>query len=299
MIPISNEPLHRFAHEAMGTIYELMIAGEEQSYAGQAAQAVFREIERLEGLFSRFNACSEIGQINRLEPGGSLRIGLETYECLRTAEQVRLETEGAFDVNFRKRTSGSWLPSYEVHCGASGFFIRIRSGVLGQKAERLDLDLGGIGKGYALDRAVSILSDWSIRRYLVHGGTSTAAAAGSAPGLRPGESGWPVGVGGGWELPGMSKRVLLKDRALSGSGTEVKGRHIKEPKTGRPADAHQAAWVSHPSAAAADALSTAFMVMDTKEVKGYCRRHPEVWAQVITRKGTALVINEEAFQKDI
>lgn len=87
--------------------------------------------------------------------------------------------------------------------------------------------------------------------------------------------------------------MLLRDRALSGSGTEVKGRHLLDPRTGRPAEDHVAAWVSHPSAATADALSTAFMAMNSKEARRYCRDHPDVWALLITPKRKGLLFNPE------
>ncbi|MGZ5455018.1 MAG: FAD:protein FMN transferase, partial [Candidatus Aminicenantales bacterium] len=85
--------------------------------------------------------------------------------------------------------------------------------------------------------------------------------------------------------------VILRNRALSGSGTEVKGAHIIDPRTGRPAAGHAAAWASHPSAAASDALSTAFMVMSTAEVAAFCGRHPVVWALVKLGPKTCRIFN--------
>jgi thiamine biosynthesis lipoprotein len=277
----------------MGTIFEVLIAGQEAGYAAQASQAAFREVDRLEALFSRFNATSEIGQINRLQADGSLRVSLDAFECLKISERVQRETAGAFDVNFRRAGGPSEAPDFELTEAEAGFQIRLRQGFLGRSPAGLDLDLGAIGKGYALDKAASILADWSVERFLIHGGTSTALAAGDAPGLNQEERGWPVGVGGTWKLPDSPKRVLLRGRALSGSGTEVKGRHIRDPRTGRAAEGHLAAWVSHPSAAVSDALSTAFLAMNSKEVRRYCQQHPDVWALLITPKKKGLIINRE------
>jgi FAD:protein FMN transferase len=292
--------VHRFSHQAMGTYFEIFIAGEDESYAGQAARAAFREIDRIEGRFSRFDPASEISRLSRLGPGDLMPIGLETFECLTLAELIRGETNGAFDVNW-KRTSGA-ASLLELHRTAAGFEARVLDS--GDKILRpLDLDLGAIGKGYALDRALEVLKEWSISDALVHGGTSTAIGIGSPSGGEeqlppigncaspPGESpapatGWPVGVGGGWPCEGAPRELFLTDgRALSGSGTEVKGRHIIDPRTGTPAAGHLAAWALHMSAAAADALSTAFMVMDTGAVEDYCRRHAGVWALVIKAYG--------------
>jgi thiamine biosynthesis lipoprotein len=162
----------------------------------------------------------------------------------------------------------------------------------------IDIDLGGIGKGYALDKAFEILEDWSIENAFIHSGTSTVLAAGSPSGGKPGEKGWQVGVAAGWEKSSPVNKIILKDRALSGSGKEIKGEHIIDPFDGGPAQGHVSAWVSHPAAAEADALSTAFIVMDTDEVRAYCRNHPEVWALLIQKNGTTIVLNQELLMVD-
>ena len=293
MTASAHETVHRFAREAMGTLFEVMIAGHDAAYAAQASEAVFREIEHLEALFSRFNPTSEIGQINRLRPEESLRISPDTFACLQIAETVRRETKGAFDPNFRKSAGYSDRPSFDLISAGPGFEIRLHREFLRRPPVGLDLDLGAIGKGFALDRAASILAEWSAEHFLIHGGTSTALASGTAPELSDGETGWPVGVGGTWNLEKIPKRLLLRNRALSGSGTEVKGRHLLDPRTGRPAEGHLAAWVSHESAAAADALSTAFMAMSSKEARRYCRDHPDVWALLITPKNKSSLFNGE------
>jgi len=100
--------LNRFSHEAMTTFFEVIIPGDNAKYAEQAANAVFREIDRLEGLLSRFDACSDISQVNRLKPGQSVRVAPDVFECLSVAAWAYAETEGAFDVtvapvlNFQK-----------------------------------------------------------------------------------------------------------------------------------------------------------------------------------------------------
>jgi len=342
----SPEPAHRFSHQAMGTFFEIAVAGKDETYAGQAAQAVFREIDRIESLFSRFNPASEISRISRLKSGESLIIGIETFECLTIADRARQETQGAFDVNIRalakyQSPDTPGAPGNLVTCSefsenprmptnllslnkgselASSPLKLVRTGsgfealLTTQKDApqgSLDLDLGGIGKGFALDKSLALLADWSIENALIHAGTSTAVAIGSAPkamgtknseihctisekievspNSSPNSWGWPVGVGGGWPCPDTPRSVLLSGRALSGSGTEVKGSHILDPRTGNPAKGHIAAWASHPSAAIADALSTAFMVMDTQEVEAYCSRHSDAWALVVKDYGNCRV----------
>lgn len=296
-MPADATDAHRFTHQAMATLFEVIVSGGEAAYAGQAARAVFSEIGRIERLFNRFDATSEIARLNRLEPGGSLAVGVETYECLRLAGKVARDSAGAFDINVRaliKYGGGAGTAPLELARTAAGFEVR-RAASGGERPVPLDLDLGGIGKGYALDRAVEVLADWSVEDALVHGGTSTAIALGDAPGAdRGGGKGWPVGVGGGWPCSEAPSVLRLRGRALSGSGTEVKGKHVLDPRTGLPAAGHLAAWVSHPSAAVSDALSTAFMVMASGEVEAYCRRHGEVWALVVRDYGDCRVFNPDA-----
>ena len=280
----------RFGHEAMSTAFGVAAAGRTEGELRQAAAAAFKEIDRIEGILSRFDPGSDVGRINRLRPGESLRIGIETVECLKTAEEVGRETGGAFDIRFRSPLKFHW----EITPSGGGFEIRIKE--IASPGDptlplTVEIDLGGIGKGYALEKAGAVLAAWGVQRSLLDAGTSTVFGIGPGPGGRSG--GWPVGVGGPWARPGVPKSVLLRDMALSGSGTEVKGLHIIDPRTGRPAVGHIAAWASHRSASVADALSTAFMVMTTAEVEAYCGRHPDVWALVVADGGRAAVFSRE------
>jgi len=301
-----KQSISRFAHFAMGTTFECVIAGNEKTYARQASQEIFNKIDRIENLLSFFDPCSDIGQINHLKPGQSLRIGVETFECLKTAVQVNSLTSGTFDVNIgslsksgqhanpkpKKINPGRIQFQLDSSSSTGGFLIRIPQQ---QQSENdiigAGLDLGGIGKGYALDKSKNILSDWGINNALIHGGTSTALAVGTAPNGYSNKKGWPVGISGDCKCYRVPKKFYLKNRAMSGSGTEVKGEHIIDPRTGRTAKGHKAAWVSHPSAATADALSTAFMVMNTKEIKTFCDNTPEVWALVIIDSNSYKIFN--------
>lgn len=299
-----GERVHRFAHEAMATVFEVFVAGKDETYARQAARAAFDEIDRLERLFSRFDPSSETSRIGRLGPGESLRVGIETAEVLGIAAAVQAETDGAFDVNY----PASGRPSgRRIKASPPALATLIRVAQTGQgfevarlpckekaKTPPLELDLGAVGKGYALDGALAVLRDWEVGNVLLHAGTSTALAAGPGPGKSGSGRGWPVGAGSVAGTSAGPGRVFLRDRALSGSGTEVKGEHIVDPRTGRPARGHRAAWASHPSAAAADALSTAFMVMATDEVAALCGRHPKVWALVINVQKKCRIFNAGA-----
>jgi len=280
----------RFAHEAMTTFFEIFVSDPDTEYARQAAQAAFREIDRLEGLFNRFDPGSELSRINRLAAGAEIPVGIETFECLALAEAVRQETGGAFDANARAASTGGAKSGESTDfmlVSESGVFFVRKEPVPGRKEIRLDLDLGGVGKGYAVDRAAAVLLEWGISAALIHGGTSSVRAFGSpAP---DSSTGWPVGVGGGWT--GVPPRVKLSGRSLSGSGTEIKGGHILDPRTGLPARGNLAAWASTPSAALSDALSTAFFVMDPGSVEAYAAGRPDLWACLVVTSNDVRIFN--------
>ena len=135
-----------------------------------------------------------------------------------------------------------------------------------------------------MDKAAENLRDWvdegsGFEAALLSGGQSSVLAMGAPPG----KHGWEVTVEGNHSVP---KAFSLSDRALSGSGTRVRGRHIIDPRTGRPAEGAVRAWASCPSAAVSDALSTAFMILSPAEIDRYCAEHKDTWAVLLMRGAT-------------
>lgn len=264
-----------FRHEAMACVWEAFIAGQEARYARQAAQAAFAEVDRLDQELSRFIPHSDIARINALAPGQSVRIGIDALECLELAATIHGETLGAFDVTvgaLLKRGGAGQAASPAVGLHLLEIQRAIHSVTV--HAAGLIVDLGGIGKGYALDRAVAVFREWGIGAALIHSGQSTVYALGGPPG----QPGWTVSLRNPADHSTSLGQLCLRDNALSGSGMQLHGPHIIDPRTGGPAAGALAAWALAPTAAVADALSTAFMVLTPAEVEDYCRRHPDVSA---------------------
>jgi thiamine biosynthesis lipoprotein len=144
------------------------------------------------------------------------------------------------------------------------------------QASPIHVDLGAIGKGYAVDVLSNLLREWEIDAALIHGGRSSVFALGAPPE----KAGWPLTISNPLRREQVLVRLNLRHQAVSGSGLQ-KGQHIINPRTGRPLSGKRAAWAAAPQAAASDAVSTAFMVMAPEEIQAYCAQHPEMQAMVI------------------
>lgn len=142
----------------------------------------------------------------------------------------------------------------------------------------LIVDLGAVGKGYAVDRAVEVLREWGIAAARVHSGQSTVYCLGSPPG----EAGWTVSVRDPGDHARTLGKLVLRDAAFSGSGVALHGAHIIDPRTGEPVEDRRGAWALAPSAALSDAVSTAFMVMSDEAIAAFCTYRPEVRALCAT-----------------
>ena len=152
-------------------------------------------------------------------------------------------------------------------------------------SEAVELNLGGIGKGYALDRAGEHLRNEGVENFLFHGGYSSILAAGTHQNLE----GWPVGIQNPAFRNSRLATILLKDQALSTSGSSVqffrhaghRYGHILDPRTGWPVQNMLSVTVVAPTAALADALSTAFFVSGVENAREYCDNAPDVGALLI------------------
>ena len=281
--------MKRFSHEAMATTYEVIVVHEDERYAQQAAVAAFDEVDKLEAELSRFIENSDISQINNLPVGRPLVLGPAAFECLKISRGVFDETKGAFDITIgsllkcwrdddgRPRTpTDEQLALARARTGTNLLELNDEEHTVEGLAEGVQVDLGGIGKGYAVDQMAKLLREWSIDVALIHGGYSSVLALDGPANMK----GWPVSV----SHPGKDRRVLakldLKGRALSGSGLQ-KGGHIIDPRIARSAKGKLAAWSSTTDAATGDALSTAFMVMAPGEIEEFCRRYKNAAAMVI------------------
>jgi thiamine biosynthesis lipoprotein len=261
--------------------------------------AALDEVDRLELRLTVYDDESDVAGLNRLAAEEPVPLDDELADLLRTAARLHAETDGAFDA-----ASGAlvraWgflrgpkrVPSEEERAAAlavSGWrHVQLDDAGLAFDRPGVELNLGAIGKGFAIDRALDLLrTRHGIGAALMQGGRSSLKAIGEPAG------GWLVAIGDPRRPEETAARVRLHDEALGTSGAdnqffEADGRrygHILDPRSGWPAEAVLSASVVAPTAAEADALSTAFFVMGLDGTRRFCGQHPEI--------GAVLVLPEE------
>ncbi len=252
---MNADQAHSFSSNAMNTDFHIAIADITQKYAGQAALNAFMELESVERFLSSYIESSDISQINSLSRGEHAVVSPVTFECLEIAEMIRRQTDGVFDAAYRSR---SRRPLKDlITLDRDNLTVRVNSDVV-------ELDLGGIGKGFGLDRMADLLQEWGIKSYLLRASYSTALA-GAAP---LGAKGWDAGFGSAENR----QEVWLENKAISGSGVEMQGEHIFDARTGG-ATGRYRSWAVAESGAVADALSTAFMIMEKEDIRRHLRKH--------------------------
>src|SRR5262245_21352688 len=166
--------------EAMGTRFEALLVGHDEEHLEAVAVAVIEEIIRLEGVLSRFDPRSEIARINREAGHAPVRVDREVFALLERCERARRSTDGFFDVTAYAHSPGA----------ASDLRLDVEICAVQFAGPGEALDLGGVGKGYALDRGREIMLRFGVTCGLLHGGTSSVLAVGAPTG----QSGWPAAM---------------------------------------------------------------------------------------------------------
>ncbi len=283
------EGVCRFSHEAMATTFEVLIQHDDREYARQAALEAFGEIDRIEQELSSFVENSDIGRINTAVVNKPVNVGLETFECMQIACRLCAETYGAFDVTIGslyeclldenkqpRMVDQLRLAAARSRTGSHLLKLDGELHTVSVLAVGVKVDLGGIGKGFAVDKVAGLLREWIIDRAMIHGGYSTVLAMGA-----PADSaGWPITFSNPLDRKETIVRLQLQNEAVSGSGLE-QGVHIIDPRQAKPVAGKLASWSSARDAATADALSTAFMVMSADEITRYCSEHAGTRALVV------------------
>lgn len=283
------------SHQAMGTNFTIVTYGSNAEYLEEVTEQAFGEIDRLDHQMSTYRPESELSLINRQAYRQRVVVEPRLFNLLERSLRFSEETGGAFDM-----TVGPLMKAWGFFRGRgrlpqSSELARVLRRV-GYRHVKLDaarrtihfdepgieIDLGGIAKGYAVDEVVKILKSEGIHQALVSSGTSSVYALGSPPG----QKGWKISVRNPLHLKQAACVLRLQNVSLSVSGDYEKffklgGKtyaHIMDPHTGMPVENMLSTVVISPSATDSDALSTAFFVEGIKRSRVYLQHHSNLTA---------------------
>jgi len=262
---------------AMATRFELLLYGDEPVRLRAAGEQALQEIERLERQLSFYRPDSEISWINSRAAEAPVRIDPRVFHLLLRCANLTEKTRGAFDVTIGplmrawgfaggspRVAQPSELAAVRKAVGMKNVELCEEDFTIRFKRRGVELDLGGYGKGYAIERAIDILRENGVTSALLHGGTSSIFALGAPP-L---EAGWKIALSAPLNN-GEKPTVELNNTGLSVSAAHGKWfnvdgcmyGHVLDPCTGAPARGALAAAVTGPSPSDCEALSTALLVL--------------------------------------
>jgi FAD:protein FMN transferase len=311
-----EEPLSHFAdltlirlvRKAMATGFEVALPLSTY-HAVEAGEDALDLLARLEEQMTVYRGESEVSRFNQYAALSPMPVEAGLFEIFEMAERIHRDTGGAYDLATGAliKTWGFFRRQGRVPAEAELRMARECSGMhhveldpvrrtIHLRARGVELNLGSVGKGYALDRmAVHLLERWNVHAALLHGGTSSVFGRGFPPGQ---PRGWQVGLGHPFDLNCRMGSIWLRDRALGTSSATFQhllheGRklgHILDPRTGWPATGVASASAIASTAAEADALATAFFVLGVDQARVYCQKHPEIGAVLLTDQPQAAPI---------
>jgi len=286
--PESKWQRFEFVEPEMGVDFHLKFHAPNQAEAERVAKAVYARVEYLNGIFSDYEPNSELNRLCR-GYGRPIKVSDELFDVLSRSQKLSIQTRGAFDVTagpsvrfWRKvRKQGEMLPLQELREAQSrvGFHqvkLNERLNAVTLRVPNLQLDLGGIAKGFAVDEAMRILKRKGINRAFV--AASGDMLAGEAP---LGKPGWKVEVRNVDQFGNIYPRAIyLRNQALSTSGdteqfVEIDGRrfsHIVDPRTGIGLTSRIQVSVISGSSTVSDSYATAICVLGKQQGLQFAER---------------------------
>lgn len=240
------------SRDAMGSVYSVAIYGDDREAMAEALEEAFAEVRRLDRMLSNYRAGSEWSRINREAAEKPVKVTPEMFRLLAACIEYSRQSEGAFDISVGPlmkvwgfyKGSGRLPAPMEIQdalevTGYRNIVLDSENSTVRFRKPGIEIDPGGIGKGYTVDRMVEILKEKGVRSALVSASGSSIYALGKPPH----EEGWRISITDPGAEDKTAGRVFLKDQSMSTSGSYEKffraeGRtytHIMDPRTGYPA----------------------------------------------------------------
>jgi thiamine biosynthesis lipoprotein len=293
---------HEDSQVAMGGTATVRVCGPDGAALGALVGEALDEIDRIDRLLSHYRRDSPLSRVNREAANGPVAVEPELLAFLAECLRFSRESDGAFDVTVGPlmkawgffRDEGR-VPSEDELAralqvvGYPHVVLDPIAGTVRFDRPGVELDLGGIGKGYAVDRVVALLRRRGVASALVNLGGSSVYGLGAPPGKKA----WEIGIQDPTHPARTAVTVPLRDRALSVSGgyerffekDGVTYSHIMDPRTGRPVQGVLSVAVLTGSATGGDALDNILFVLGPKASRSYLGRMPGAEALLFLPKG--------------
>jgi thiamine biosynthesis lipoprotein len=279
----------------MATLFRIVLYGPPDANVQDPVRLAFKRIEELERILSSYREDSEVRAVSRRAFQSPQIVSLDLFAVLESSLELSRLTGGAFDITVRpfvelwqKASTANRLPDPKLlswaanRVGYSNLLLNARTRSVRFQIPSIQVDFGGVGKGYAADEALVVLQNHGIEHALVYAGGDIRL--GAPP---PGRKGWQIELG---QDSGDGQELLLSDCAIAGSGdayqfTEIEGvrySHIIDPRTGLGVVGQRGTTVIAPKASVADALATALTVLGPEKGFEIIRNWDGVSAQFVS-----------------
>jgi FAD:protein FMN transferase len=296
----------------MGTMIDIVVYHPSQADGARAAERAMRAIERLDRVLSHFKEESDLSRLNREGSRGFVAVEASLYDIVERSIEWSRRTGGTFDITIAPLLR-TWKQAYADGRRPSEADVAAAKQCVGSDKIQLEapnrihfrsaclaIDLGGIGKGYAVDRALEVLKADGVSSAMINAGGSSIGAIGTPPG----QSGWAVRIAAKVPAPNgpASDTLLLRDMSMSTSQqnplpfatTAGSFGEILDPRTGAPAEGRTAIAVVTPSGTTAEALTKALLMMPSADAKALLARLPDVSALWMSPDGNLLAAYGES-----
>lgn len=268
-----------YTGQAMGTVITVFFWTDDEVKAAQAAEAVFAEMKRIDGVMTTWTPDSEVSKINAAAGVKPVAVSAETFEVIARAQDVAKRTRGIFDITvgafqglwkFDQDMDGTLPPPAEVkkrlaRIGYRHIALDPKKKTVFLRKKGMAITLGGIAKGYAVDKAVKLLYDRGYTNFMVQAGGDMFIAG------KKGDKPWVVGIRDprGATKESMFATAPVEDASFSTSGDYERGfvkdgvryHHILDPRTGQPARASRSVTIRAKDAFTADAWSKVLFIL--------------------------------------
>jgi len=313
--PTADSHRFEFKQPHMGTLFTITLYARSEAEARKASDAASARIAALERIMTDYDPESELMQLCQKPAGVPVKVSQDLFEVLEKAQRLSALSDGAFDVTigpavrlWRRARRTKTLPSPEMLArarmavGYKKLKLDVQNRTVTLTVPNMQLDLGGIGKGFAADKALEVLKKHGIRCALV--AASGDIVAGDPP---PGQRGWRVGIGAIGRGAKLARNLLLRNAAVSTSGdteqfVEIGGKrysHVVDPRTGIGLTERLQVTILAKRAADTDSFATTVSVLGMERGLALANSQPGMAAFILRKRGEQTEVFESRRFKNI